>query len=141
MLNNVKTYISTFVSICLISLCSVTAATAAQAPEADTASVSGENSVYKIETGVPDYFCDEGSGQYPVLDPGGCYGTLYTYMDGRFIGKVNVLRLAADRKGNRGDVYAWANRWCQNNPILCSVPLAILSGVVDRLIFNGRYSR
>lgn len=88
------------------------------------------NGEVTIQTGVPDYFCNEGVGWYPVLAGNGCYGQLQVYMDGRYLGQINMAKATA---GNASyQTWQALNSWCGANPILCT-PVA--TGV--QLVFSA----
>ena len=96
-----------------------------------------------IQTGVPDFFCDEGTGQRPVLNPEGCLGTLYTYMDGRNLGSINLLAMEASEGPSAWDsfvnLYNSMERFCSTHPIACSIVPATIS-LICRVVFGGDQS-
>ena len=124
-----------------LSLAAGVAAATVPASSAQIPAVEAAETVpVVVQTGVPDYFCDEGTGQHVILNPKGCYGTIYVYMDGRYIGKVNLAAYRATGP-NVWDTYArlynGLNSFCNSHSLVCAgVPLVIQ--LICKAVFGTR---
>lgn len=74
-------------------------------------------------TGRVDNFCQSsyGTTTWSGRNPWACGGTLLSYMDGRYLGKVNVTKLIASGTARREGSL---NAWCGRNPFWCNVAVS-----------------
>ncbi len=105
MFHRVLSRVAAVVLAAALSLTVTVSANASSDSDDPGPSGGSPDSVVVIQTGVPDFFCDEGTGQHVILNPKGCYGTLYTYMDGRYIGFVNLAAFRASQGPSAWDSF------------------------------------
>lgn len=74
------------------------------------------------KAGEYDYFCDYGRGQTVWLNPKTCQGTLYVYISGSFVKKVNVLALQAafPSRGSISRIVDKLDAWCRDHSFQCT---------------------
>jgi hypothetical protein len=122
-----------------MSLTAGVAANAAPVSDDPEPDGSSSDSVVVIQTGVPDYFCDEGTGQHVILNPKGCYGTLHTYMDGRYQGSINLASFRASQGPSAWDSFTRLDNamesFCSTHPVACTITIGTIQAIC-RKVFN-----
>jgi hypothetical protein len=80
-----------------------------------------------------------GTGQHVILNPKGCYGTLYTYMDGRDLGSINLASFRASQGPSAWDSFTRLDNamesLCRTRPVACPVALGTIQAIC-RAVFN-----
>jgi len=87
--------------------------------------------VSPMATGAYYYYCEEGASGLMLWtnnDPQNCLGWHYTYLDGRRLAKVNMLRLLAQNSApfTTPDL----NAWCDHNSFYCGIATGIAGAVI-----------